>query len=232
MTSIFRQYSGSVVFGAMLAAAVVLFWYSRSRTVVVIPDFSGPSEALAASAQQTAVFSGGCFWGVDAVFKHVKGVTRVTSGYSGGSAETANYETVSTGMTGHAESVEIVYDPSQVSYAQLLKVFFSVAHDPTELNRQGPDVGSQYRSIIFYTNQQQHEIAEAYIKELNSQKVFSQPIVTQVMPLNHFYPAEAYHQCYLEKHPKNPYIVFNDQPKLGALQKQFPDLYQEKPSAN
>lgn len=179
----------------------------------------------AAAAQQTAVFAGGCFWGVDAVFKHVKGVSKVVSGYSGGSASTAQYETVSTGTTGHAESVEVTYDPSMVSYADLLKVFFYVAHDPTELNQQGPDSGTQYRSMIFYANDDQKKIAERDIAQLDEAKAFSGPIVTQVVPLKAFYPAEEYHQNFLARHPDNPYIVINDMPKLDLLREKFPQLY-------
>ncbi len=163
--------------------------------------------------------------GCDGVFKHVKGVTSVTSGYSGGAGDTAQYETVSTGTTGHAESVEIKYDPSKISYGQLLKIFFFVAHDPTELNRQGPDVGTQYRSVIFYADDAQKRIANNYIKQLTRDKAFANPIVTQVVPLKRFYPAEQYHQNFLERNPDNPYIVFNDMPKLDHLQKQFPALY-------
>ena len=174
---------------------------------------------------QTAVFAGGCFWGVDAVFKHVKGVSEVVSGYSGGSAATAEYEKVSTGGTGHAESVKITYDPEQVSYFQLLNVFFSVAHDPTQLNRQGPDTGTQYRSVVFYTTDEQKQIAQATIERLTKAKVFAQPIVTQVVPLARFYPAEAYHQNFLARHPDKPYIVINDLPKLDHLKQQFPALY-------
>jgi peptide-methionine (S)-S-oxide reductase len=191
-----------------------------------IPAFAGQSQP-AVKNKQTAVLAGGCFWGVDAVFKHVKGVSRVVSGYSGGSAATADYETVSSGTTGHAESVKITYDPSQVSYSDLLRVFFSVATDPTELNRQGPDTGTQYRSVIFYASQDQKQTALAYIDQLNKAKVFSGAIVTQVVPLKAFYPAEEYHQNFLERHPDNPYIVFNDLPKLRELQKQFPDLYRQ-----
>ena len=174
-----------------------------------------------------AVFSGGCFWGVDAVFKHVKGVTKVVSGYAGGAADTAHYETVSTGTTGHAESVQVTYDPSKVSYDDLLKVFFFVAHDPTELNRQGPDSGTQYRSTIFYANDEQKKLAEDYIAQLDQKKAFSEPIVTKVVPLTGFYPAEAYHQNYLALHPDQPYIVINDLPKLERLQKTFPALYRQ-----
>jgi len=172
------------------------------------------------------VFSGGCFWGVDAVFKHVKGVTEVMSGYAGGNASTAHYEMVSNGDTGHAESVRVRFNPAQVSYQQLLQVFFKVAHNPTELNRQGPDAGSQYRSAIFYTDIEQQKMAENTIRQLTTAHVFSEPIVTQVVPLKEFYPAEEHHQNYLALHPYQPYIVFNDMPKLDHLKKQFPALYQ------
>lgn len=174
---------------------------------------------------QTAVFAGGCFWGVEAVFEHVKGVSDVTSGYSGGAAKTANYPAVGGGDTGHAEAVEITFDPSLISYEQLLKVFFSVAHDPTELNRQGPDTGTQYRSAIFYTNDEQKRLAESYVAELTSAKVFNRPVVTQITALDAYYKAENYHQDYLAQHPNQPYIVINDQPKVENLQKQFPELY-------
>jgi peptide-methionine (S)-S-oxide reductase len=184
------------------------------------------SSAGAAPTEQTAVFAGGCFWGVDAVFKHVKGVLNVESGYAGGNAATAHYEMVSEGNTGHAESVRVRFDPARISYQQLLQVYFSVAHDPTELNRQGPDSGTQYRSAIFYTSAEQQKIAQSYIRQLTSAHIFSAPIVTQVVPLPQFYPAEDYHQNYLALHPYQPYIVFNDMPKLGQLQKQFPALYQ------
>ena len=184
------------------------------------------SNSSAAPDEQTAVFAGGCFWGVDAVFKHVKGVSGVVSGYAGGSAASANYERVSEGDTGHAESVRVRFDPARVSYQQLLQVFFSVAHDPTELNRQGPDIGSQYRSAIFYTSAEQQQIAQSYIRQLTAARTYSAPIVTQVVPLQQFYPAEDYHQNYLALHPYQPYIVFNDMPKLEQLRKQFPALYQ------
>lgn len=178
--------------------------------------------------RQTAVVAGGCFWGVQAVFQHVKGVITATSGYSGGSAKTADYEIVSTGQTGHAESVQIVYDPSEITYGELLRIFFSVAHDPTQRNRQGPDEGTQYRSAIFFSNQEQKRVAEAYIAQLDQAKVFSHPIVTQVVPLEGFYPAEAYHQNYAALHPNQPYIVFNDAPKVEHLRQVFPDLYTGK----
>ncbi len=182
----------------------------------------------AAKGEQTAVFAGGCFWGLEAVFEHVKGVSNVTSGYSGGTATTADYETVSTGETGHTEAVKITYDPSQVSYEQLLKVFFSIAHDPTELNRQTPDTGTQYRSAIFYSNDEQKHLAESFIAELSRAKTFAQPIVTQVVALETFYPAEDYHQDYLAHHPDQAYIVAYDKPKVENLHKQFPDLYVSK----
>jgi len=184
------------------------------------------SSASAAPAEQTAVFAGGCFWGVDAVFKHVKGVFDVVSGYAGGSAVTAHYEQVSDGNTGHAEAVRIRFNPAQISYQQLLQVFFSVAHDPTQLNRQGPDVGSQYRSAIFYTSVEQQKMAQSTIQQLTAARTSSAPIVTQLVPLQQFYPAEAYHQNYLALHPNQPYIVFNDKPKLEQLRKQFPAWYQ------
>jgi peptide-methionine (S)-S-oxide reductase len=184
------------------------------------------SNADAAPNEQMAVFAGGCFWGVDAVFKHVKGVSEVVSGYAGGNATTAHYEQVSNGDTGHAESVQVRFNPAQVSYQQLLQVFFSVAHDPTQLNRQGPDSGSQYRSAIFFTSTEQQKIAQNTIRQLDAAHVFSAPIVTQVVPLQQFYPAEQHHQNYLALHPYQPYIVFNDLPKLEQLRKQFPALYQ------
>lgn len=183
-------------------------------------------NATAAPAEQTAVFAGGCFWGVDAVFKHVKGVSEVVSGYAGGSAATAHYEQVGKGNTGHAEAVRIRFNPELVSYQQLLQVFFSVAHDPTQLNYQGPDVGSQYRSAIFYTRAEQRKMAQSTIQQLTAARTFSAPIVTQVVPLQQFYPAEEYHQNYLALHPNQPYIVIHDKPKLEQLRKRFPALYQ------
>lgn len=182
--------------------------------------------ASASATEQTAVFAGGCFWGVDAVFKHVKGVSEVESGYAGGSAATANYDQVSNGNTGHAEAVRIRFDPAKVSYQQLLHVFVSVAHDPTQLNRQGPDVGSQYRSAIFYTSPEQQKNAQSYIQQLTAARAFAEPIVTQVVPLQQFYRAEDYHQNYLALHPDQPYIVIHDKPKLEQLRRQFPALYQ------
>ena len=190
-----------------------------------VPDYVGPAAQPTAPGLATAVFAGGCFWGVDAVFKHVNGVSDVVSGYAGGSAATARYPIVGTGTTGHAESVKVTYDPAKISYADLLKVFFSVAHDPTQLNRQGPDVGPQYRSAIFYADDQQKEIAQRYIDQLNKAKVFPKAIVTQVSALEKFYPAEDYHQNYLALHPTQPYIVYNDLPKVAQLKKEFPTWY-------
>lgn len=175
--------------------------------------------------KETAVLAGGCFWGMQAVFQHVKGVISATSGYSGGTVKNPDYETVSSGTTGHAESVQIIYDPSQITYGELLRVFFSVAHDPTELNRQGPDEGTQYRSALFYANDQQKRVAEAYIAQLGQAKVFRRPIVTQVVPFQAFYAAEGYHQNYATIHPYDPYIVYNDAPKVANLKKDFPELY-------
>ncbi|MDQ3160949.1 MAG: peptide-methionine (S)-S-oxide reductase MsrA [Pseudomonadota bacterium] len=196
---------------------------ARSRPVV-LPD-AKIDAPLTAGKQQVAVFAGGCFWGVEAVFEHVKGVKTAVSGYSGGSALTAKYGLIGSGRTGHAEAVRVVYDPAVVSYGQLLKVYFSVAHDPTQLNRQAPDVGPQYRSEIFTANAAQQKIASAYIAQLTAAKVFPAPIVTKLGALKAFYPAEAYHQDYLSLHPNEPYIVHNDAPKLVNLKQLFPNLY-------
>jgi peptide-methionine (S)-S-oxide reductase len=190
-----------------------------------LPAPAGDAAGAASSGTETVVLAGGCFWGVQAVFEHVKGVTRVTAGYAGGAPSTAHYETVSAGTTGHAESVQITYDRAQITLGQLLRVFFAVAHDPTQLNRQGADVGSQYRSVIFFATPQQQRIAEDYIAQLQAAKAFPRPIVTEVVALRAFYAAEAYHQDYLVHHPDNPYIVTNDLPKLADLQKQFPQMY-------
>ena len=215
------------IFLVVLALAATVTW---SRAVAAANPGPLPDprvDAKRTGAAQTAVFSGGCFWGVQAVFQHVKGVQSATSGYSGGPANAAEYELVSSGNTGHAESVQVVYDPAEVSYGQLLKVFFSVAHDPTQLNRQGPDFGSQYRSAIFYTNDDQKRVAEAYISQLEQAKLFGRPIVTQVAPLKAFYAAEDYHQNYATLHPDNPYIAANDLPKVEHLREQFPNLYKK-----
>lgn len=196
---------------------------ARRFAALILLALAARVASAAADATETAVLSGGCFWGVEAVFDHVKGVKSVVSGYSGGSADTAHYEIVSTGRTGHAESVKITFDPAQVGYAELLKVFFTVAHDPTELDRQGPDTGTQYRSAIFYASEAQKRAAEAAIAAL--QPSLRRLIVTQVVPLKAFYPAESYHQDYLAKHPTQLYIVVNDLPKLAALERKFPRLY-------
>jgi len=194
-------------------------------------SFPAPAVDAPASAGKqtaTAVLAGGCFWGVEAVFERLKGVSNVVSGFAGGAKFTAHYEVVSTGQTGHAESVQITYDPSQITFGKLLQVFFSVAHDPTELNRQGPDTGTQYRSAVFYTNDEQKRIAEAYIQQLTNAKVFSRKIVTQVTPLTGFYAAEAYHQDFIAHNPNYPYVVYNDLPKLRQLEKQFPEWIAKK----
>ena len=183
------------------------------------------SPATPGSRPDTAVFAGGCFWGIEAVFEHVKGVSGAVSGYAGGNAKSADYETVSSGSTGHAESVQVIYDPSKVSYGTLLRVFFAVAHDPTQLNRQGPDVGPQYRSAIFYRNEEQRRAARANIDQLDQAKAFPRPIVTQLVALDRFYAAEAYHQDYAVNHPNEPYIVYNDAPKVEHLKQRFPELY-------
>jgi len=180
-----------------------------------------------APGKQTAVFAGGCFWGTQSVFERVKGVLATTAGYAGGSADTATYPQVTTETTGHAESVKVVFDPSKITYGQLLRVFFSVVHDPTQLNRQGPDVGASYRSAIFYTSEEQRKIGQAYIAQLDAAKVFPKPIVTQVTPLKGFYDAESYHQDYALHNPDNPYILVCDRPKVEALKAQFPELFQE-----
>ena len=186
--------------------------------------------STARAAEQTAVFAGGCFWGVEAVFEHVTGVVAVRSGYSGGSKETADYETVSTGETKHAESVEVRFDDSKVTYEQLLYVFFAVAHDPTEVDRQGPDVGTQYRSVIFYKDEKQKAAAKAFIMAIDMSKALNKPVATQLVPFTAFFEAEKYHQNYLRNNPKDPYIVTHDLPKLEALKQKFPSLYREKPS--
>ncbi|HTP61733.1 MAG TPA: peptide-methionine (S)-S-oxide reductase MsrA [Burkholderiales bacterium] len=193
-----------------------------------LPDPAADIPLAKASGTETAVFAGGCFWGVEAVFESLKGVSKAVSGYSGGRTAAPSYEQVSSGMTGHAESVKVTYDPSKISYGTLLKVFFQIAHDPTELNRQGPDTGTQYRSAIFFSNPEQERVAKAYIAQLDAAKAFRKPIVTEVTPLKAFYDAEGYHQNYLVHNPTQPYIVFNDLPKLAALKKELPALYSGK----
>ena len=214
---------------AVILLTVTTLAFHRTRgSFVALPDPIINATAPTVKGEQTAVFAGGCFWGIQAVFKHVKGVIDAKSGYAGGSAATAHYEMVGNGNTGHAESVRVRFDPSQVSYGQLLKVFFSVAHDPTELNRQGPDTGTQYRSAIFYTNEDQRSVALAYIDQLNQARLFARPIVTQVVPLPAFYEAESYHQDYALRHPNEPYIAINDLPKVENLRLKFPELYVAK----
>ena len=201
---------------------------SVASATVAIPDPAVDAPLAGSKGEQIAILAGGCFWGIEAVFEHVKGVIDVESGYCGGTASTAHYEVVSSGRTGHAESVRVKYDPSQISFGRLLKVFFSVAHDPTQLNRQGPDRGTQYRSAIFCTNEDQKRIAQAYIDQLNEAKVFESPIATTLGSGDQFFRAEAYHQDYVVHHPDEPYIVMNDLPKVANLRKQFPNLYRSR----
>ena len=214
--------------GLLIAAVVGIACrgsVAASEKVTSLPEPAVNASLANKASTETAVFAGGCFWGVQGVFQHVNGVITATSGYSGGSKSTAEYETVSTGMTGHAESVQVTWDPSKVTYGQLLQVFFSVATDPTELNYQGPDQGTQYRSVIFYANDEQKHIADAYIAQLMDAKVYKHKIVTQVVPFKAFYPAEGYHQNYATLHPDNPYIAHYDLPKIENLQQMFPQLY-------
>ncbi len=199
----------------------------RAATKPPIPPAVTDAPLATTPGEQTAVFAGGCFWGTQSVFERVKGVLLTTAGYSGGSASTATYAQVTTETTGHAESVRVVYDPSQITYGQLLRVFFSVAHDPTQLNRQGPDIGTSYRSAIFYSDEEQQKISLAYIAQLDAAHIFRKPIVTQVVPLKGFYNAEKYHQDYALHNPNNPYIQVCDRPKVEALKKEFPELFQE-----
>lgn len=215
---------------ATLATAFALLAGGASmaaeKAFIIPPPATDPASS---STQEKAVMAGGCFWGVQAVFQHLKGVSNAVSGYAGGSADTAHYDTVSGGRTGHAEAVEITYDPKQISYGQLLQVYFSVAHDPTQLNRQGPDSGTQYRSTVFPANDAQRKVAEAYIAQLNQTGVYPKALATTVEPLKAFYPAEGYHQDYLVRHPNSMYIVINDIPKVENLAETFPDKYRDKP---
>jgi peptide-methionine (S)-S-oxide reductase len=212
----------------VLGVVVALFAHSsNANSRQPIPPAGTDLPLASAPGKATAVFAGGCFWGTQTVFERVKGVLDTTVGYSGGSAATATYDQVTTETTGHAESVEVIYDPSQITYGQLLRIFFSVAHDPTELNRQGPDVGTSYRSAIFYMNEDQKRIATAYIAQLDGEKVFKKPIVTEVTPLKAFYRAEEYHQDYALHNPNNPYIMVCDRPKIAALKQQFPELFSD-----
>jgi len=216
-----KSLSAFAVLGA-LAALLAAFAFAAARPAPVDQASAGSGNS------QTVVLAGGCFWGMEAVFDQLKGVTNVVSGYAGGSKATAHYEMVSTGLTGHAESVRVSFDPSQISFNQLLNVYFLVAHDPTELNRQGPDTGSQYRSAIFYTSDAQRRAAEALIGALTQSKKFKNPIVTQVVPLEGFYPAEGYHQHFVARNPTYPYVVYNDLPKLADLREKFPDLVKSR----
>jgi peptide-methionine (S)-S-oxide reductase len=220
----------------LLFALLGAWWLSPIRaaepaTVIPAPAIDAPKEASKAGAPglQTIVIAGGCFWGVQAVFQHVKGVSQAVSGYAGGTKETASYEAVSSGRTGHAESVQVTFDPRQISYGRILQIYFSVAHDPTQLNRQGPDTGPQYRSAIFYRDDLQKSIAQAYIAQIDKAGVFKSPIVTQINQLTAFYPAEAYHQDYATLHPSSPYIAYNDLPKVENLQHVFAELYRDSP---
>jgi peptide-methionine (S)-S-oxide reductase len=214
--------------GALVIAAFVAMPSRAAEDAVKIPPPA--ADAQGSDGIQTAVLSGGCFWGVQGVFQHTAGVTSAVSGYAGGSQMTATYDQVSGGSTGHAESVQIKYDPKRISYGKILQIFFSVVHDPTQLNRQGPDSGTQYRSAIFTTSDEQKKVAEAYIAQLNAAKVYPRPIVTKVGPLQGFFAAEAYHQDYLTLHPNQPYIAYNDLPKVENLKKLFADNYVEKPT--
>jgi peptide-methionine (S)-S-oxide reductase len=214
--------------GALAIAAFVVAPSRAAEDAFIIP--APAADAQASDGIQTAVIAGGCFWGVQGVFQHTAGVINAVSGYAGGSKSTADYNMVTTGSTGHAESVEIKYDPKKISYGKILQIFFSVVHDPTQLNRQGPDSGTQYRSAIFTINDEQKKVADAYIAQLNTAKVYRKPIVTKVGPLEAFYPAEAYHQDYLTLHPNQPYIVYNDLPKVENLKKIFALNYIEKPT--
>jgi peptide-methionine (S)-S-oxide reductase len=230
-TDLRRTILGVAVVTCSLAAIMAHGWTptagaAHGKTPVPDPAFDEPLATSAGTG--TLVVAGGCFWGVQAVFQHVKGVVSATSGYAGGTAKTALYEIVSSGQTGHAESVKVVYDPSRISYGQLLKIFFAVAHDPTQLNEQGPDVGPQYRSALFVSDDKQRRIARAYVEQLDGAKVFSRRIVTTIDSGQRFYEAEPYHQDYFAKHPYDPYILVNDRPKVEALRRQFPELYVER----
>jgi peptide-methionine (S)-S-oxide reductase len=218
----------AVLFAIVVSPGLGTLSRAYAADGVSLPNPVVDSPLAAKKGKETAVVAGGCFWGVQAVFQHVKGVKDAVSGYSGGTVNFPSYEQVGTGETGHAESVKITFDPAQISYGQLLKIFFSVVHNPTELNRQGPDTGTQYRSIIFYSNDEQKHTAEAYISQLEQAGSFPRPIVTQVVPLTKFYTAELYHQDYASLHPDNPYIARNDAPKVEHLREQFPDLYKKK----
>jgi peptide-methionine (S)-S-oxide reductase len=220
-----RGFALALIAGLLLWAAVRSIGARPPATPrMPFPKPTVDEPFAAAKGQESAVLAGGCFWGAQAVFAHLKGVTSATAGYSGGRMKSPSYEMVSSGLTGYAESVSIAFDPSQITYGQILMVYFAVAHDPTQLNRQGPDTGSQYRSAIFYANDQQKRIAEAYVAQLDAASVYAQKIVTQIVPFEAFYRAEEHHQDYLANHPDDPYIVYNDLPKLERLKQQFPEL--------
>jgi peptide-methionine (S)-S-oxide reductase len=212
----------------VVVAAVGVYTSAKGAGRSPIPAATTDVPLEQAPGKQTAVFAGGCFWGTQSVFERVKGVVSTTVGYSGGSADSATYDQVTTETTGHAESVKVVYDPSKITYGQLLRIFFSVAHDPTQLNRQGPDRGTSYRSVIFYSSDEQRKLSEAYIKQLDAAHAFGGPIVTQVVPLKGFYDAESYHQHYADNNPSNPYILVCDRPKIEALKAQFPELFADR----
>ncbi len=216
-----------IVLFVVVIAVVGVFTKAKGAGRSPIPPAAADVALAHDSGKETAVFAGGCFWGTQSVFERVKGVVATTAGYAGGSAATATYDQVTTETTGHAESVKVVYDPSKITYGQLLRLFFSVAHDPTQLNRQGPDVGTSYRSAIFYTSDEQRKISQAYIAQLDAAHVFGKPIVTEVVPLKGFYDAESYHQHYADNNPGNPYILVCDRPKIEALKAQFPQLFQD-----
>ena len=212
-----------------IAASAWLGSSAAAEKAVKLPPPALDLPANTQGARETAVFAGGCFWGVQAVFQHTQGVLNAVSGYAGGQKETANYASVGSGRTGHAESVQVTYDPAQISYGKLLQIYFSVAHDPTQFNRQGPDSGTQYRSAVFYKDASQQQVAQRYIAQLDAAQVFADKIVTQLMPLNAFYPAEAYHQDYATLNPRSPYIMSFDLPKIANLKSVMPELYREKP---
>jgi peptide-methionine (S)-S-oxide reductase len=217
---------GTGLFALAVAAMLPLMQAHSESAVKLDPPAvdAAPAEGL-----QTAVIAGGCFWGIQAVYQHTNGVTQAISGYAGGDKKDASYEIVSSSRTGHAEAVQIKFDPRQISYGRILQIYFSVAHDPTQLNRQGPDEGPQYRSAVFYADAAQQQVAQAYIAQLDKAGTFKRPVVTQLTPLAGFYPAEAYHQDYATRHPSNPYIVYNDLPKVENLKRLFPDRYREQP---
>jgi peptide-methionine (S)-S-oxide reductase len=214
---------------AALAGAALQITAKADAIDKAIPAAAVDAPKASAPASETAVLAGGCFWGMQGVFEHVRGVTKVVSGYSGGAKATAHYELVGTEMTGHAESIQITFDPRVVSFGEILRVYFSVAHDPTELNRQGPDSGTSYRSEIFFASAIQEKIARAYVSELSAAHTFKDPIVTKIEKLNGFYPAEGYHQDFLIHNPNYPYIVYNDLPKIDALKRVLPEMYRDKP---